>query len=91
MQLARVIGNIVCPQHDESLDAHRLLMIQPLDPGGRRQGAPLIATDSVGAGSGELVIFVIGKEASFATLPEKLPTDAAIVGIVDHVVIEHHP
>jgi microcompartment protein CcmK/EutM len=88
MQLARIIGNVVCPQQDESLNGHRLLIIQPLDPAGRSSGEPVVATDSVGAGAGELVVFVIGKEASFATLPEQVPTDAAIVGIVDHVVVE---
>ena len=71
------------------MDGHRLLIIQPLDPSGRSSGEALVATDSVGAGAGELVVFVVGKEASFATLPEQVPSDAAIIGIVDHVVIEH--
>jgi ethanolamine utilization protein EutN len=88
MQLARVIGNVVCPQHDSSMDGQRLLIIQPLDAGGASSGGALIATDSVGAGAGELVVFVVGKEASVATLPERVPSDAAIIGIVDHVVVE---
>jgi microcompartment protein CcmK/EutM len=38
----------------------------------------------VGAGVGERVFFVRGKEASFPFHPVEVPTDAGIVGIVDH-------
>ena len=40
--------------------------------------------DSVGAGVGETVFFVRGKEASFPWHPTEVPADAGIVGIVDH-------
>jgi microcompartment protein CcmK/EutM len=40
--------------------------------------------DTVGAGVGETVFFVRGKEASFPFFPTEVPTDAGIVGIVDH-------
>ena len=39
--------------------------------------------DSVGAGVGETVFFVRGREASFPFHPVEMPTDAGIVGIVD--------
>ena len=38
----------------------------------------------MGAGAGEEVFYVRGREASFPFLPAEVPTDAAIVGIVDH-------
>jgi microcompartment protein CcmK/EutM len=38
----------------------------------------------VGAGVGEEVFFVRGKEASFPFYPVEAPVDAGIVGIVDH-------
>jgi microcompartment protein CcmK/EutM len=44
----------------------------------------VVAGDSVGAGVGEEVFFVRGKEASFPFFPIECPVDAAIVGIVDH-------
>ena len=44
----------------------------------------MVAVDSVGAGIGEHVFFVRGKEASFPFYPVEVPADAGIVGIVDH-------
>jgi ethanolamine utilization protein EutN len=43
-----------------------------------------VAADAVGAGVGEIVFFVRGKEASFPFYPGQPPVDAGIVGIVDH-------
>jgi len=43
----------------------------------------IVAADSVGAGVGENVFFVRGKEASFPFYPTDVPADAGIVGIVD--------
>jgi ethanolamine utilization protein EutN len=89
MQLARVLGSVVATHKDEQLAGQRLLIVQPIAPGGEPLGEPLIATDAAGAGAGEVVLFVVGKEASFANLPGQPPTDAGIVGIVDQVVVEH--
>ena len=46
------------------------------------------AVDSVGAGVGEEVFFVRGKEASFPFHPVEVPVDAGIVGIVDRWDVE---
>ena len=47
-----------------------------------------LAVDSIGAGVGEEVFFVRGKEASFPFYPIEPPVDASIVGIVDHWDVE---
>ena len=83
MQLARVIGNVVMTRKDESLAGITLLIVQPLTPEGEPAGRPLVAVDAVGAGVGEDVFFVRGKEASFPFYPAEPPVDAGIVGIVD--------
>jgi microcompartment protein CcmK/EutM len=44
-----------------------------------------VAVDAAGAGVGETVFFVRGKEASFPFHPTEVPADAGIVGIVDQV------
>jgi ethanolamine utilization protein EutN len=88
MQLARVIGNVVATRKDEALVGLKLLIVQPLTPAREPAGRALVATDSVGAGVGELVFFVRGKEASFPFYPSQPPVDAGIVGIVDHWEIE---
>jgi microcompartment protein CcmK/EutM len=84
MQLARVIGDVVVTRKDESLVGIKLLIVQPLTPAREAAGRPLIAADAVGAGVGEEVFFVRGKEASFPFYPSQPPVDAGIVGIVDH-------
>ncbi len=83
MQLARVIGDIVATRKDENLSGLKLLVLQPLAPSGEAAGRTLVAVDSVGAGVGENVFFVRGREASFPFLPAETPTDACVVGIVD--------
>jgi microcompartment protein CcmK/EutM len=83
--LARVLGNVVASRKDAGLSGVTLLVIQPLRPDGTPVGKPLVATDSVGAGEGEHVFYARGREAAFPFLPREVPTDAAVVGIVDHV------
>jgi ethanolamine utilization protein EutN len=84
MQLARVIGDVVTTIKDANLTGVTLLVLQPLDAGGHAAGRTLVAVDAVGAGVGETVFFVRGKEASFPFHPTEVPADAGIVGIVDH-------
>lgn len=88
MQIARVIGDVVVTRKDALLTGITLLLVQPLTPERQPVGRPLIAADSVGAGVGEEVFFVRGKEASFPFYPVEAPVDAGIVGIVDHWDVE---
>lgn len=83
MQLARVIGDVVATRKDDRLTGLKLLVVQPLSPDRQPAGRPLVAVDAVGAGVGEHVFFVRGKEASFPFHPDEPPVDAGIVGIVD--------
>lgn len=84
MQLGRVIGDVVATRKDSGFEGVKLLLVQPLAADGAAAGRPLVAVDSVGAGAGEHVFFVRGKEASFPFHPIEVPADAGIVGIVDH-------
>ena len=88
MHLARVIGDVVATRKDENLTGLKLLVLQPLAPDGSAAGRTLVAVDAVGSGVGETVFFVRGKEASFPFYPTEVPTDAGIVGIVDHWDVE---
>ena len=87
MQIARVIGAVVATIKDPSLDSITLLLVQPIGADGQDVGRPLVAVDSVGAGVGEQVFFVRGKEASFPWHPIEVPADAGIVGIIDHYTV----
>ncbi len=83
MQLARVLGSVVCTRKNDRLDGVPLLLVQPIRQDGSDVGRALVATDATGAGPGERVFFVRGSEASFPFHPRVVPTDASIVGIVD--------
>jgi microcompartment protein CcmK/EutM len=83
MQIARVIGDVVVTRKDDKLAGITLLVLQPLAADGTDAGRTLVAVDSVGAGVGETVFFVRGKEAGFPFHPTEVPADAGVVGIVD--------
>jgi ethanolamine utilization protein EutN len=84
MHLARVIGEVVATIKDVNLTGMKLMVLQPIGASGDPAGRTLVALDSVGAGVGEHVFFVRGREAAFPYYPAEPPTDASIVGIVDH-------
>jgi microcompartment protein CcmK/EutM len=88
MQLARVIGDVVATRKDDNLVGLKLLVLQPIAADGSAAGRTLVAVDAAGAGVGEVVFFVRGKEASFPWHPTEVPADAGIVGIVDHWDVE---
>jgi ethanolamine utilization protein EutN len=88
VQLAKVIGDVVATTKDSRLVGLKLLVLQPLTPEREPAGRPLVAADAVGAGVGEEVFFVRGKEASFPFYPVEAPVDAGIVGIVDQWTVE---
>ena len=85
MQLAKVVGSVVATVKDSALESRKLLVIQPIAPSGTPSGAALVAIDGVGVGPGEEIMFVKGREAAFAFLPDQVLADASIVGKVDSV------
>jgi len=91
MHLARVIGDVIATRKDENLTGIKLLVVQPLSVKHEPSGRPIVAVDAVGAGVGEEVFVVRGKEASFPFYPVEPPVDAGIVGIVDHWDVEREP
>ncbi len=91
MRLARVVGTVVATVKDSALEGKRLMLIQPIDRVGHDHGKPLLALDSVGAGVGERVFYVRGKEACFPWHPIETPSDCSIVGILDGLNFEDGP
>ncbi len=83
MRLAKVIGTVIATAKDPTLLGKKLLLLKHVDEYGQASGRAFVSIDSVGAGAREIVYYVRGKEASFPFLPEEVPADAAIVGIVD--------
>ncbi len=88
MYFGRVVGSVWATVKHPGMTGCRMLVVQPLTPELRNTGKPLICTDCTGAGAGELVYWVRGKEASFPFLPQKPPVDTTVVGIVDEVHVQ---
>jgi ethanolamine utilization protein EutN len=91
MHLARVVGTVVATMKNEALIGRKLLIIQPIDTERRDTGKTMVAIDAIGAGTGEIVFWCRGKEASFPFDPKQVPTDCTIVGIVDTVFVQTSP
>jgi microcompartment protein CcmK/EutM len=76
MFVAKVTGSVVSTQKVKSMTGHKLLI---------GTGRSFVVVDTVGAGLGEMVLIVQGSSARLTPETEKLPVDAAIIGIVDTV------
>lgn len=85
MRLGRVTGRLWCTAKIPEHEGKRMLLVQPIDSRGADSGDTLVCTDVVGAGAGETVYWVRGKEAALAFLPENVSSDATVVGIVDEI------
>ena len=86
MILARVIGTLTSPDKDPELRDYKLLVVQPLGLDDAPDGEELIAVDRVGAGTGEKVLIVKeGNAARQITGRDRVPLQAVVVGVVDHV------
>ena len=85
MFLGRIVGRVWSSVKNPGLTGQRMLLVQPLDASLAPSGRHLICTDSTGAGAGELIYWVRGKEASFPFADVAVTSDATIVGIVDEI------
>ncbi len=84
MKLGRVCGTVVATVKDEALDGLRLKLIQPASSENDWSARAILAVDTVGSNDGDVVIWISAREATLAVTHRVVPTDAAIVGIVDY-------
>jgi len=83
--LAKIVGTVVATRKDPRLVSNKLLVVRPVDPRGKSEGAYLVAVDTVDAGVGETVLIVSGSSARMASGMKDCPVDAAIIGIIDTI------
>ena len=88
MNLGKVIGRVWCTAKNSTIDGHRMLLVQPITPELQDTGKRIVCGDATGAGAGEIVYWVRGREASIALAPSEPPFDATIVGIVDSIHVK---
>jgi len=97
MHIARVVGLVVSTIKHSGLQGRSLLVLEPtslddLGAGGEARRSPgataYVATDHVGAGVGELVLVTMGGAARVQD-DTAVPADAAVIAILDTVVVEN--
>lgn len=85
MFLGKVIGTIWATRKSDSLTSLKLQIVQPVDSHRVPRGAPIVAVDTVGAGSGETICYITSREATIPLSNPFAPVDAAIIGIIDRI------
>jgi microcompartment protein CcmK/EutM len=85
MKLGRVLGKVWATVKDPQLEGVTLYIMQPVDENDEPLGRPIVVTDTVSSNMGDLVFWVGSTEATFSLARHKIPSDASIVGIVDHL------
>lgn len=83
MKLGRVCGTIVATVKDPAFTGMRLRLMQPAIGSNGWSAKPIAVVDTVGAREGDIVIWISAREATLAVTDRIVPTDAAIIGIVD--------
>jgi len=91
MKLGRVVGTVVSTIKSSGLNSHKLLLVCPLDLAAdsvaSKDGETFVAIDLAGAGEHEIVLVSYGSAARISAGTSDVPTDAAIVAVVDNVQI----
>ena len=88
MIIAKVVGNVVASQKEESHHGKKILLIQPLDLEGQAMGDVVVALDAVDAGVGDRVLAVQeGFSAMTSVGHTASPIDAAVIGVVDALTL----
>ena len=93
MFMARVRGNVVTTQKVEEMIGRKLLIVDPqvLDDTGKKlkaTGRSFVAVDTVGAGTGEMVLVTQGSSARMTESTGKAPVDCVIIGMIDTITLE---
>ena len=88
MYIGKVVGTVIATRKDQSLVGAKLLITQPLNLKMESLGAAKVMVDTVGAGTGELVMCASGMAARNAAGNVDAAIDAAVVGIIDSLEVD---
>lgn len=91
MEIGRVVKKVVATVKNKSFEGRPLLLVQPLTMNFEKKGSEVLCIDFMGASSDELVMIM--KEGSSVNDMmgfSEAPADAAIIGIVDQIIIDNN-
>jgi microcompartment protein CcmK/EutM len=93
MDVGRVVGQVVATAKQHGFQGRTLLVITPVGLGNSdwddSDRLTYVAADYVGAGLGEVVLVSRGSAARVEDSTVTVPTDAAVVAIIDSIVVEN--
>lgn len=91
MRLAKVVGQVVATVKEPGLDGFKILLVEDLDAAAPDRdpfdAEAYPAIDVIGAGEGEVVLVTAGSAARVPAASGRTATDAAVVAIVDSVIV----
>ena len=92
MFMARVKGNVVTSHKVEKMKGRKMLIVEPVrvSPDNSEiigTGRSFIAVDTLGAGTGELVVITQGSSSRMTSGTSDAPVDCVIIGIIDSVTV----
>ncbi|TGE38811.1 ethanolamine utilization protein EutN [Desulfosporosinus fructosivorans] len=90
MWVGMVIGTLVATPKDESLIGFKLLFVQPKKFYQKQIRTPVVAVDTIGAGTGETVLVVEGSSARHLIGKPQGAVDAAIIGIINNIELNKY-
>jgi len=88
MKIVRVVGTATATVKAMGLTGHKLLVVNIEDGAGNVLERSIVATDTVGAGIGDLCIMAQGSAARLPQDCAGLPVDATLIAIVDTVAFK---
>lgn len=88
MILGKVIGTVWSTRKDENLVGAKFLIVRELNLDYSEKDNYFVAVDSVGAGTGEVVLAAQGSSARQTEFTKNKPIDAVIMAIVDKLDVK---
>jgi len=83
MQRARVVGSVTATIKHDSMNATKMLIVQPLGADETFDGSVLLVVDTVGAGAGDCVLLTSDGRFARQYLSENTPVRWTAIGIED--------
>ena len=88
MIIGKVVGKLWSTRKDEKLNGQKFLIVKTMKNKDKMEDSLLVCADSVGAGTGDLVLIVKGGSARVSVGDKSIPIDTAIVGIIDTIEVD---
>lgn len=89
MEIGKVVKKVVSTIKNEAFSGCPLLLVQPLNMKFENKGSEVLCVDFMGASADEIVMIMKeGSSVNDMMGLEEAPADAAIIGIVDRIVLD---